>query len=288
MRDDPGTADIISKPEAVKSGAYAHGDNGLALNGVPRASLVDLKPLFGVFPSRAQVKLATKVWVMAQLQLYGIPFKKSDIALDLKIALRTAVNEGFCDSLPPSTAALEARLSQQFRQRVDVYNEAALKRRAEIFSRLESPTEEAAYDPDLFLAKYFLTADKAKQKDSLFLKYCRPGLTKAVRKISGLTIREPRGRVVYRDVSVVVRWEESFERAIDDLFAKISNHDQPFVVPTVEANFDIHHFMAKYFLDGLGGKPDPKKTPEPITLYSFLENEWEVRAAFASIPGLQI
>lgn len=83
-------------------------------------------------------------------------------------------------------------------------------------------------------------------------------------------------------------WEKSFNRAIDDLFAKISDPDEPFHVPTSEASFDIHRFMAKYFLDGLGGKPDTKKTPEPVTLYSFLEDKREARAILASIPGLHV
>lgn len=64
--------------------------------------------------------------------------------------------------------------------------------------------------------------------------------------------------------------------------------NKQFVIPMVEANLDIHRFMAKYFLDGLGGKPDPKKTLKPITLYSFLKNEWKARAAFEFIPELHV
>lgn len=107
----------------------------------------------------------------------------------------------------------------------------------------------------------------------MILKSCTLQLIEAVRKIPGLKIREPQGREPYRGVPTVVSWEESFERAIVDIFAKISDPDQPFDVPTLEASFAIHRFMAKYFLDGLGGKPDTKKTPEPVALYSFLEEK---------------
>ncbi|KAL1981849.1 hypothetical protein VTN96DRAFT_2094 [Rasamsonia emersonii] len=42
--------------------------------------------------------------------------------------------------------------------------------------------------------------------------------------------------------------------------------------------------MAKYFLDGLHGKPAPDKTKEPLVLESVRESEFQ-RAAQA-IPGL--
>lgn len=119
---------------------------------------------------------------MAQLQLYGIPFKKSDTGLDLKVALQTAVNAGkvwlllffsflFCFFFGRGGGVLYGTGANLVQMRQcstvycfrspnipavsttsGVYKEAVLKRRAEVFSHLESPTIEAAYDPDLFLA----------------------------------------------------------------------------------------------------------------------------------------
>jgi hypothetical protein len=56
----------------------------------------------------------------------------------------------------------------------------------------------------------------------------------------------------------------------------------------VEANFDLDRFLAKYFLDGLNGKPAPHKTPDPITLFPFFEHRNRLGAAVALIPGLCI
>lgn len=87
-------ADIIPTPQPVQSGAYTYGDKGLALNGVPRASLDHLKSLVSLYLTSAQVRTTTKAWVMAQLELYGVQFKKSEKAFELKMALRAAVKAG--------------------------------------------------------------------------------------------------------------------------------------------------------------------------------------------------
>lgn len=98
-------ADIIPTPQLVQSGAYTYGDNGLALNGVPRASLDDLKSLVSLYPTSAQDRTTIKAWVMAQLELHGIPFKKSEKAFELKMALRAAVQAGKVLFLFPSSVS---------------------------------------------------------------------------------------------------------------------------------------------------------------------------------------
>jgi hypothetical protein len=81
-------------PEPVRSGAFTYGKDGIKASGISRESVSEMRLLFRKNASRARVRDATKPWVTAQLQLYGIPFKKSDSAIQLKAALETAVKAG--------------------------------------------------------------------------------------------------------------------------------------------------------------------------------------------------
>jgi hypothetical protein len=83
-----------SPPELVRSRGFTYGEDGIKANNIPRASLSDLRLLFRKNAANFRVRAATKPWVMAQLKLYGIPFKKSDGAQELKAALETAVKNG--------------------------------------------------------------------------------------------------------------------------------------------------------------------------------------------------
>jgi hypothetical protein len=78
-------------PEPVRSQAYTYDKDGIKANGIPRASLSDLSLLFRKNAASSRQRAATKPWVTAQLRLYGISFKKSDGAKELKAALETAV-----------------------------------------------------------------------------------------------------------------------------------------------------------------------------------------------------
>jgi hypothetical protein len=81
-------------PEPVRSSNFTYGKDGLKADGFSRESLSELRLLFRKNASRARVRAATKPWVTAQLQLYGVPFKKSESAIQLKTALETAVMTG--------------------------------------------------------------------------------------------------------------------------------------------------------------------------------------------------
>ena len=81
-------------PEPVRSKAFTYDKDGIKANNIPRASIPDLRLLFRQNASSSRVRAATKPWVVAQLQLYGIPFKKSDSAKELKAVLETAVKTG--------------------------------------------------------------------------------------------------------------------------------------------------------------------------------------------------
>jgi hypothetical protein len=78
-------------PEPVRSKAFTYGKDGIKASNIPRASISDLRLLFRKNAASSRVRAATKPWVTAQLQLYGIPFKKSDGARELKAVLETAV-----------------------------------------------------------------------------------------------------------------------------------------------------------------------------------------------------
>ena len=81
-------------PEPVRSGIFTYGKDGLKANGFSPESISELKLLFRKNASRARVRAATKPWVMAQLHLYGVSFKKSESAVQLKTALENAVKTG--------------------------------------------------------------------------------------------------------------------------------------------------------------------------------------------------
>jgi hypothetical protein len=81
-------------PEPVRSGVFTYGEYGIKASGISRESVSEIRLLFRKNASRARVRAATKPWLTAQLKLYGIPFQKSDSAIQLKAALETAVKAG--------------------------------------------------------------------------------------------------------------------------------------------------------------------------------------------------
>ena len=137
------------------------------------------------------------------------------------------------------------------------------------------------------MAKYFLDnlhghPKPDKTKEALMLDSVHESnFEMAVRAIPGLAAH-------ITDRLTVVGWETNLQRGLDAAFAKLSAPDARLHIPTSEANFDLDRFLAKYFLDGLHGKPAPRKTPEPITLYPFFNHRVRLEAAVASIPGLRL
>ena len=154
------------------------------------------------------------------------------------------------------------------------------------FTILASPTQEANFDLDRFLTKYFLDGLAGvpalhKTKDPLTLEYVDDPskFNKAVQSIPGL-------KVHFASRTVIVGWEDRFERALDAEFTKLDSPATKFHIPTTEANFDLDRFLAKYFLDDLKGKPARDKTPDPITLFPFFEHRNQLREAVLLVPGL--
>jgi hypothetical protein len=137
------------------------------------------------------------------------------------------------------------------------------------------------------MAKYFLDSLHGqpapdKTNESLVLEYVHESnFERAVQAIPGLAAH-------ITDRLTVVGWKINLPRGLDAAFAKLSSPDARLHIPTSEANFDLDRFLAKYFLDGLNGKPAPRKTPEPIELYKFFKHRARLQAAVASIPELHL
>ncbi|KAN0072624.1 hypothetical protein V8E54_009553 [Elaphomyces granulatus] len=198
-----------------------------------------------------------------------------------------AVKNGQCNTLAPSIAALEKSLSEEYSQKLKAYAEQLDRWREHEFNSRSSPTQEANFDLDRFLAKYFLDGLHGqpaphKTKDPLSLEYVNnpSNFKRAVQSIAGL------GAHISIRGATVVGWKSHLERGIDVEFAKLDSPAARFHVHTSEANFDLDRFLAKYFLDGLNGKPAPHKTPDPITLFPFFEHGNRLREVVALIPGL--
>jgi hypothetical protein len=193
-----------------------------------------------------------------------------------------------CNTLAPSIAALEKSLSEEYGRRLKAHAKELDRWREDEFAALNSPTQEANFDLDRFLAKYFLDGLPGlpaphKTKDPLTLEYVsdRSKFNGAVQSIAGLEAH-------FTSSATIVGWKGHLERAIDAEFAKLDSTAAKLHIPTAEANFDLDRFLAKYFLDGLNGKPAPHKAPDPITLFPFFKHRNRLGAAVVLIPGLYI
>jgi hypothetical protein len=181
---------------------------------------------------------------------------------------------------------VETSLSEQYRQRFTAYAEKRDRLRDRIFDQQTSPTEEACYDSRRFLAKYFLDGLDGKPcpeiTKPLVLEPSVGGLRSIAEKIPGLVVcNNDKANIT------VIGWRDNFEAGLDEAFARLSAPDARPPVLATEAHFDLRRFLAKYFLDGLDGKPAPQKTPEPIEI----ERYWEPAGldnAVSRIPGLHI
>ncbi|KAH8699091.1 hypothetical protein BGW36DRAFT_377269 [Talaromyces proteolyticus] len=280
--------DRPQSPEPIRSGSFTYSKNGIAACNISRAPLSELKQLFRKNASSTRVAVATRPWLTAQLQLYGIPFQKSRTAPQLKATLEDAVRAGKCNSLAPSIAAFEKSLSEEYQQQLAAHSEDVNSWKDAVFSSLSSPVEEAHFDLDRFMAKYFLDhlhgqPAPEKTKEPLVLENFNHGseLQKATQAIPGLAAHTT-------DRLTVVGWATELQRGIDTAFANLSSPDAKFDIPTLEAAFDLDRFLGKYFLNGLNGKPAPSKTPNPITLDPFFRHISKLEMAVASIPGLNL
>ncbi|KAL2833513.1 hypothetical protein BJY01DRAFT_253477 [Aspergillus pseudoustus] len=277
-----------SAPRYAESGKFTYNDGGLRYDDVPRAREEDLKR-----EVRRRKRHYTKPWAIAQLSLYGIDHKKSDSAASIQKVFESAVKGGRCKSPTAELQAFEAGLAEQYRRQLLEHAETVKRWEQRQFAQMLSAADEARYNTDLFLAKYFLTSsgqpDKTKQKEALILDDLAPyDLVDKVSAIPGLACRTTR-------YVTLVGWAESITpAALDVAFAKLDSSIRKrykIDLPTEEGEMDLDRFMAKYFWCSCTNRvPDQAKTPEPLKfkLSSFRKDDLEakLRAAVDMTPGL--
>ncbi|KAI0471416.1 hypothetical protein F4859DRAFT_485607 [Xylaria cf. heliscus] len=266
-------------PTPVKSGAFSyHQRNGLRVGDVSRAPLEELRLLFRKNASSARQIAATKPWITAQLRLYDIAFNKSAKVDELRSILETAVKGRKCvEGGPPSIAAVQKRLMTQFAQKREEYSRAVKKHKLDVdqwhkqnFSKLNDPSAEARYSLDFFFSKYFVDVEglpaphKTPEPMIIWdLLDLSESLHRRVDAIPGLSAWGT-------NYLIVIAWASKLKRGVDTAFAMIDQPDVKTDHPTLEALFDPERFLAKYFLDGLRGKPAPGKQKKPLILRSWI------------------
>ncbi|KAI0551531.1 hypothetical protein F4679DRAFT_538287 [Xylaria curta] len=287
-------------PAPVKSGTFSYDNkSGLLAGGFPRATLEELSLLFRKNASSARRRAATKPWIAAQLHLYDIAFNKSAKVDELRCTLEAAVKGRKCiEGGPPSIAAVQKRLATQFAQKREEYSRAIKEHKLDVnqwhkqnFSNLNDPSAEARYDLDFFFSKYFVDEEglPAPHKTSEpIIIWDLLGQSESLRQrvdaIPGLSARV----TVYL---TVIAWASELERGVETAFAMIDQPDVKTDHPTLEAFFDPTRFLAKYFLDGLHGKPAPTKQKKPLILGSWFAGSdgfEELLHAAARIPDFLI
>ncbi|KAF2964137.1 hypothetical protein GQX73_g9420 [Xylaria multiplex] len=274
--DAPGFPPPPPSPKPAKSGAFSYDyENGLRVGDFSRAPLEDLRLLFRKNASSARRRAATKPWIIAQLRLYGIAFDKSAKVDELRSTLETAVKGRKCiEGGPHSVTVVKEQLATQFAQNRASYARAVEKHKLDVdqwhrqnFSKLKDPSDEARYDLDFFISKYFLddqglpSPDKTPEPLIVWELYDRSeSLHSRVDAIPGLSTRVTR-------FLTVISWAPKLKKGVASAFSMIDG--RPGIEcdsPTLEALFDPDHFLAKYFLDGLHGKPIYGKQKNPLVL----------------------
>jgi hypothetical protein len=161
---------VRNKLPLASSGPFSYGSGGFTVDGIPRSSVTELRAILFPQRTRRDPQRLTKKWFAAQLQHYNVNFRSSAAKVVLEEQLKAHITEGGvstswvsraqvliwcwkqCDYVPESIMAIEGELNQEYEAKCDELKKARLEQ----FSKIGSPTKEAEFDVDLFLAKYFL------------------------------------------------------------------------------------------------------------------------------------
>ncbi|KAL8729521.1 MAG: hypothetical protein Q9166_004693 [cf. Caloplaca sp. 2 TL-2023] len=206
----------------IHNGFFEYGSSGFTSHGVQVVEGPRLRELLSpenAKGKRAQKraeedarKLIKKPWMIAQLRLYDIPNKSSASVADLKQLLISSVKQGKCNSVPPRIVNLKAALESEYNAKNAAYLTDRQSVKNEQFSSLSNPTEEANYDIDMFLAKYFLNDDKSPSRTKTPIPIPLPGFQNrasmhaAAEKVQGLeTVSGGHGK----DRAIVIGWQDS-------------------------------------------------------------------------------
>ncbi|KAI1489642.1 hypothetical protein F5X96DRAFT_670456 [Biscogniauxia mediterranea] len=217
---------------------------------------------------RTVVDGKSRSWVMAQLTLHGVVFDPRDDDSRLKRKLLSLVQEDDKPTkLPFDIQIFSAELRDRYLSDLRDHRFALLHWRNLKFERLETPTEEALFDVEKFIEKYFLsiynTPDPSKTKEAIVLHIAPMGELKDL--------------------------QHTLKQGIRAAFASIDRPGFPLDVPTSEVNLDVGLFLEKYFVDG-EGRAMQSKTLDPIEFAPFLDPERrdELAAAIRRVPGLSM
>ncbi|KAK3950640.1 hypothetical protein QBC32DRAFT_375933 [Pseudoneurospora amorphoporcata] len=272
---DPGPKPV--PPAPVVHGPFTYDEDGFKALAFKRETPYNLHMIMRDPNAAPPVEPVAKAWFHAQLIHYGIPVHQSPLGAeplpqDLFSALETALrNETIKEGkLPPANIlTIEDNLRRQFKDIYKQYQEAFRYWEQQTFARCNTPNDEINCNLDLFMAKYFLRGirgppDPKKSRYPIILHKLNDydGVRKVVKAVPGL-------RSHMMPLWSVICWEEyGIERAIEEAFASISASHPSITmhVPTLEAHFHIDHFLSKYWLTGLYGRPMPMLTPEPIVI----------------------
>ncbi|KAI0141265.1 hypothetical protein GGR57DRAFT_420048 [Xylariaceae sp. FL1272] len=293
-RDDAGASipPCPSSPEVVRSNGFTYdGDKLEVTGGYSRASLKDLQLLFRKNPSQYRLRMATKAWLKAQLRWNGISFATKASTDELWDALQSAVKRRLCtDVEPASVAAIRQRLTAKWKQSLVDHEQQLADHKLAVyewskrhFDRMDNPSDQARYAPSMLFQKWVdengnSAPHKTPEPVILWDVDDVPTLRESVAVIQGLQAR------ITPQVSVIA-WPGRLEEGIDLAFEEINDPRIKCHRPTLESVLDTDRFLAKYFLDRVGGVPAPGKTTEPLELEHWADAQ-KLSEATAHIPDL--
>ncbi|KAL3486214.1 hypothetical protein BJX62DRAFT_242205 [Aspergillus germanicus] len=282
------------KPIHAESGKFTYNDtDGLRYDRIARASEEELKR-----EVRRRARHYTKPWAIAQLSLYGIEHKKSNSVGNIQKIFENAVKKGQCKTPTAELQAFEARLAETYQRHLTEHAEAVENWEKERFAQFSNVADEAHFNTDRFLAKYFLRGgvlgglpDKTRQKEALILDDEAPyDLAQKVNAIPGLVCRQMK-------YVTLIGWEESITPvALDAAFEQLASavtKRYKIDVPREEAEMDLDRFMGKYFWSSRVNRiPEPTKTPEPLKFmignFKHGTLETNLKVGVSSTPGLHL
>ncbi|KAK3362528.1 hypothetical protein B0T25DRAFT_445595 [Lasiosphaeria hispida] len=286
-------------PGAVQSanGRFTYGEDGFALDNIQLESPDELKYIIEVgIDLNNKLRRTTKAWITAQLECYGVDFKKSAIRPVLVDALEKAVRGGKqCDHLSATVKPIHDFLCEQFESKVKTHAQAVERWKDEHFASLQGgPDSEAAVDMGRFVAKYFLDVhglpDRTKTKDPLAVSHWRypiSAVAEATEKIPGLKYRK-----FPRDM-VIIGWDTELERGVEREFANLSSSAPSTMsrndLAIIEADFEVDLFLKKYFriqtVNGVAAIPREKPSAL-VFLPSSVKMDSYLKTIASNFPGL--
>ncbi|KAK3990916.1 hypothetical protein QBC44DRAFT_288015 [Cladorrhinum sp. PSN332] len=281
-------------PQPAGTSPFTYGPRGFLANTFPRESVETLQKLFmKPFNPNTQVPPVnptqhTRSWFLGQLNHYGISFWRTAELGDLRMILETAVRNGSVkEPLPKKVAEAEKKLKAEWERRVDEFRGKLETWMRECERGVQINSSAAAAGAGVttgWSGEWFLNknGDRVLTQKSVVLERVQDleGLKREVAKIEGL-------KVHVNAFKSVVGWEgDEFEQVVNGIFesVKVEAVNAGASVPTAEAHFDLERFVAKYFLDGIGGRPAPQKTPEPVALEAWFGG-FDAKARLAETAG---